>query len=162
MTNVQVTAAPAARLSELDYFLGVWAGTGEFHETPFGPRKTIEMRTTFTLEDRDRWLMVRTRELPTPDNDAPLTARYLWGFDEGADELTAEWFDSNGGRATQRSSGWDGDTLVFLGTMTVGGFTVPLRDTFTRRGADSYHHIGETDLGQGWIAVDDETFSRSN
>jgi hypothetical protein len=103
---------------------------------------------------------VRTEEHATSDNPAPLTARYLWGYDTPAAEFVAEWFDSNGGRATQRSKGWDGDTLIFLGTMTVGGFTVPLRDTFTRKGDDAYHHVGETDLGEGWIAVDDEDVTR--
>ncbi|MEV6878678.1 hypothetical protein [Amycolatopsis sp. NPDC051128] len=34
----------------------------------------------------------------------------------------------------QRSAYWDGDWLVFLGTVTMGGHTVPLRETVTRVG----------------------------
>lgn len=151
---------PTNRLSELDFFVGRWHATGKFHETPFGPGKPIEMSITGTSEDRGTWTVVRTEEHATADNPAPLTARYLWGYDAVANEFVAEWFDSNGGRATQRSSGWEGDVLIFLGTMTLGGATVPLRDTFTRQGPDGYHHIGETDLGQGWIAVDDEDVVR--
>ncbi|MGW4601416.1 hypothetical protein ACWEOA_40025 [Streptomyces sp. NPDC004457] len=49
---------------------------------------------------------------------------------------------------------------MFEGTMTMNGATVPLRDTFTRLGPDTYHHIGELDLGQGWTAVDEETATR--
>lgn len=39
----------------------------------------------------------------------------------------------------------------------MNGATLPLRDSFSRRGTDAYHHIGETDLGNGWIAVDEES-----
>jgi hypothetical protein len=157
-SNTSLFAQP--RLGELGFFLGSWEGSGEFHATPFGAQKAIGMRVTGSVEEAGQWLMVRTEELATGENAAPLTARYLWGYDQAAGEFTAEWFDSNGGRATQRSAGWVDDTLVFLGTMTVGGFTVPLRDSFTRQGGDGYYHIGETDLGEGWITVDDETFAR--
>ncbi len=150
-----------SRLRELDFFVGAWDATGRFHETPFGAGKPITMRIEGSAEDGGMWTVVRTRELPTDDNPSPLTARYLWGYDAIADEFVAEWFDSNGGRATQRSAGWDGDVLVFEGAMTLGGHTVPLRDTFTRTGPDAYHHIGETDLGGGWIPVDDEDARRA-
>ncbi|MFC5500881.1 hypothetical protein ACFPJ4_01360 [Lysinimonas soli] len=152
---------PVSRLRELDFFLGRWSATGEFHATPFGARKPVEMRITGTSEDRGMWTVIRTEELATDANSAPLTARYLWGYDAVADEFVAEWFDSNGGRATQRSSGWDGESLVFLGTMTVGGFTVPLRDSFKRKSPSEYSHFGETDLGEGWITVDDEAVVRA-
>ncbi|MEU1340114.1 hypothetical protein [Streptomyces sp. NPDC005827] len=81
-------------------------------------------------------------------------------FDATSDEFVADWFDSNGGRARQRSSDWQGDTLAFQGTITMNGATVPLRDTFTRLGSDTYHHIGEIDLGQGWTPVDEERATR--
>jgi hypothetical protein len=88
--------------------------------------------------------------------EAPLTATYLWGYDPEAGRFSADWFDSNGGRATQTSTGWEGDRLVFIGQMTYGGHRFALRDTFTRRGDHAYHHLGEVDLGQGWIPVDEE------
>ncbi len=151
---------PRARLQELEFFLGEWSAPGVFHDTPFGSRKTIDMRVTGSVVEGGHWIMTRTEELPTPDNPSPLTARYLWGYDVATDEFTADWFDSNGGHAVQRSRGWDGDTFVFAGTMTMAGHSVPLRDTFTRTGEDSYSHIGEIDLGAGWVPVDEETAVR--
>lgn len=151
---------PSPRLRELDFFLGSWDAPGLFHETPFGARKNIDMHITSTSVDGGFWIMVRTEELPTPENPAPLTARYMWGYDIATDEFVAEWFDSNGGRAVQRSKGWDGDRFVLEGTMTMAGNSVPLRDTFTRTGEDSYHHIGEINLGVGWIPVDEENAVR--
>lgn len=38
----------------------------------------------------------------------------------------------------------------------MNGATVPRRDSFTQQDADAYHHIGEIDLGEGWILVDEE------
>jgi hypothetical protein len=151
---------PHARMAELDFFVGTWQATGKFHQTPFGAEKPIEMTITGSREDRGFWTVIRTAELGTAHNPDPLSARYLWGFDAQAGDFVAEWFDGNGARATQRSAGWQGDRLVFEGTITMGGQTVPLRDSFTRTGADHYHHIGETDLGQGWITVDDEEATR--
>lgn len=151
---------PHPRLQDLAFFLGAWDAPGLFHDTPFGPRKDIEMQITTTLEEGGHWIMVRTEELPTPENPSPLTARYLWGFDVTTNEFVADWFDSNGGHAVQRSSGWDGDRFVLEGTMTMAGNSVPLRDSFTRDGDDSYHHIGEINLGAGWLPVDEETATR--
>ncbi|MER6684016.1 hypothetical protein [Streptomyces olivaceoviridis] len=149
-----------SRIDELAFFLGVWDAPGQFHATPFGPRKPIEMKVTGSGELAPHYLRLSTEEQPTADNPNPLRATYVWGFDAASDEFVADWFDSNGGRARQRSSGWQGDTLVFEGTMTMNGASVPLRDTFTRLGSDTYHHIGEVDLGQGWIPVDEETATR--
>lgn len=149
-----------ARMNELTFFVGTWRAEGRFHETAFGAAKPIEMTLTGSSEDRGFWTVLRMEETATELNPDPLTARYIWGYDEAADEFVADWYDSNGGRARQRSAGWDGDRLVFLGTITMGGHTAPLRDTFTRTDPDGYHHLGETDLGDGWIPVDDETVTR--
>ncbi len=152
---------PHPRMRELDFFTGSWHGVGRFHDTPFGKGKPIEMAITGSGEDRGFWFVIRTEELATTENPDPLTARYLWGYDAGTDEFVAEWFDGNGGRATQRSKGWQADKLIFLGTITAGGHTVPLRDSFTRLDDDHYHHVGETNLGDGWITVDDEDVTRA-
>lgn len=164
--TANTTEAPGApqpneRMRELDFFLGAWDAPGVFHETPFRPRAPIRMRIVGTSEGRGFWRMVRTTELPTPENPNPLTAMYVWGYDADSDEFVADWYDSNGGRASQRSKGWDGDRFQFSGSITTNGATVPLRDTFTRRGPDAYHHIGEVDLGDGWMAIDEEDAVRA-
>ncbi len=159
-SETHATAAPVKGMEELEFFIGEWDAPGVFHETPFGPRKPIVMRITVEAEGRGHWISLRTQERPAPDNPQPLTARYIWGFDEQSGEYTADWYDSNGGRARQRSAGWDDDTFVLEGTIAMNGATVPLRDTFTRQGPDAYHHIGEIDLGRGWIPVDEENAVR--
>lgn len=43
----------------------------------------------------------------------------------------------------------------------MAGSSVPLRDMFTRTGADSYHRIGEIKLGASWIPVNEENAVRA-
>ena len=54
--------------------------------------------------------------------------------------------------------------MVITGSSEDRGFWTVIRTeevaSFTRSGDDRYHHIGETDLGDGWIAVDDEDATR--
>jgi hypothetical protein len=147
---------PAPELAELAFFVGAWEAEGTFHATPFSAAKPIAMDIDVEVVHRGFWIRTRTAERPTPDNPNPLTATYLWGYDFDTGWLSAEWFDSNGGRATQTSPGWEGDRLAFIGQMTYGGSRFALLDTFTRRGPDSFHHLGQVDLGQGWIPVDEE------
>lgn len=147
---------PHPRMRDLEFFVGEWEAPGRFHATPFGPAKDIEMHLSGKYDNRGFWFELLTTELATPSNSAPLTARYVWGYDVISEELVADWFDSNGGRGVQRSTGWHEGILEFSGTMTMQGTTIPLRDTFTKRGPDAYHHIGAVDLGTGWIPVDEE------
>ncbi len=144
----------------LDFFHGTWTAPGRFHRTPFGEQKPIEMTIVGSSRLAPHWLQMTTEEAATPENPHPLRATYVWGYDELSGTFTADWFDSNGGRARQTSSGWEGDVLVFTGTMTMHGTTVPLRDTFTRLDDDHYHHVGEVDLGEGWLPVDEENATR--
>jgi hypothetical protein len=162
MSGTVEQAAPqaASELAELAFFTGAWEAEGTFHATPFSAEKPIAMRIDVEVVHRGFWVQTRTAERPSSDNPNPLTATYLWGYDPEAGRFSAEWFDSNGGRATQTSTGWEGDRLVFIGQMTYGGYRFALRDTFTRRGDDTYHHLGEVDLGQGWIPVDEERAHR--
>jgi hypothetical protein len=155
-TVEQAAPSPAPELAELAFFTGAWEADGTFHATPFSAEKPIAMRIDVEVVHRGFWIQTRTTEQPSADNPNPLTATYLWGYDPETGRFSAEWFDSNGGRASQTSTGWEGDRLVFLGQMTYGGYRFALRDTFTRRGGDAYHHLGEVDLGQGWIPVDEE------
>jgi Protein of unknown function (DUF1579) len=156
----QAAPSPVPQLAELACFTGTWEAHGTFHATPFSAEKPIAMRIDVDLVHRGFWIQTRTAEQPSPDNPNPLTATYLWGYDPDTDRFSAEWFDSNGGRATQTSTGWAGGRLVFIGQMRYGGYRFTLRDTFTRRGDDAYHHLGEVDLGQGWIPADEEHVHR--
>jgi hypothetical protein len=159
-TVEQALPYPAPELAELDFFSGAWEAEGTFHATPFSSRKPIAMRIDVEVVHRGFWIRTRTAEQPSPDNPNPLTATYLWGYDPETGRFDAEWFDSNGGRATQTSTGWEGDRLVFTGQMTYGGYRFALRDTFTPTSPDEFHHLGEVHLGQGWIPVDEQRARR--
>lgn len=160
MSTFDTRATQASVLQDLAFFVGHWQAAGTFFATPAAPRKPIEMTIDGAFELASNWLILRTAEKTTPDNDHPLAALYIWGYDLTSRQLIASWFDSNGGRATQTSAGWDGDRLVFLGEMTVAGQTFPLRDTFVKKGDNTYYHVGEASFQGQWIPVDEETVSR--
>lgn len=156
----QAVLTPSPRLAELDFFRGTWDAEGTFHATPFSAFKPIRMTIEVVSAHRGFWLQFTTAELADDANPNPLSATYIWGYDPAAGHYLARWFDSNGGRATQTSIGWHNETLVFEGEMTNAGFTFQLRDTFTRNAEDEYYHLGEVNLGEGWIPVDEETAKR--
>jgi hypothetical protein len=159
-SDQQIIPMPPPQLAELDYFRGTWDAAGIFHATPFSTQKPIRMLIEANIVYRGFWLQFNTAELPAENNPNPLSATYVLGYDTDAGKYVSIWFDSNGGRATQTSAGWDDRKLVLEGQMTAGGFTFPLRDTFIRRTHDEYYHLGEVDLGQGWIRADEETVRR--
>lgn len=159
-THERTLPVPGRQMAELDFFRGAWDADGVFHATPFSARKPIRMTIEVAPMHRGFWLRFDTAELADPDNPNPLTATYVLGYDPVAAVFVASWFDSNGGHAAQRSAGWREDRLTFEGVMTTAGFAFQLRDTFIRRGDEEYHHLGEVDLGQGWIPVDEETVRR--
>jgi hypothetical protein len=151
---------PHERMRELDFFLGTWQAHGVFREAPGAPGKPIEMHIEGSSQDRGFWITRRTAERPTQENPVPITGLAVWGYDMVSGEFAADWYDSNGARAIQRSKGWDGDRIEFTGPVTMNGVTVTLRDTFTRRGPDAYHHIGEVDWDGSWFAADEEDVVR--
>jgi hypothetical protein len=155
-----VQPEPSLDPDQLDFFLGRWHGKGTFFATPWWSEKPIEMTTEVTRELGDNWYLTRTAELASADNPNPLTAIYIWGYDAASQQFVAYWFDSRGGRATQTSPGWEGDTLIFNGEMTSGGYTFPLRDTFVKHGDGAYHHLGEVALDEKWIPVDEEDMTQ--
>ncbi|HYO39208.1 MAG TPA: hypothetical protein VER39_06095 [Nocardioidaceae bacterium] len=158
--STQQQSVPVSGILGLQFFVGEWEASGTFFATPFSTQKRIRMSIEVVPVLSGSWIRTDTAEEVTVDNPTPLLASYLWGTDAATGELVAYWFDSSGGHAQQTSSGWSRDRLVFTGTMTNGGITFPLRDTFLRVGPDAYQHLGEVDLGQGWIPVDEESVRR--
>jgi hypothetical protein len=157
--RVAKTSSP--QMLQIAFFAGSWRATGTFFATPFNPTsKPIRMAIRTRLEDGDSWLVQHTAETATAENPNPLSAHYLWGYNSACKVFTADWFDSNGGRATQTSQGWEGDKLTFTGHITYGDRVFPLQDIFVKKGKTSYYHRGQVDFGQGWQAVDEENVFR--
>ena len=156
----QTQSVPGLGIDDLRFFTGTWQASGTFFATPFSDRKPIRMTIQVVPVLGGSWVQTETAEEATADNPDPLLASYLWGRDAATGRLVAYWFDSSGGRAHETSPGWSGDRLVFTGEMTNGGITFPLRDTFVHIDPDAYQHLGEIDLGQGWIPVDEESVRR--
>jgi hypothetical protein len=70
------------------------------------------------------------------------------------------WIDNTAGRATQTSSGWEADKMVWLGDGSMEGKKTTAGDTFTRKAAD-FPHLGEIQMDGKWVVVQDEHCMRS-
>jgi hypothetical protein len=106
------------------------------------------------------WFSGRIGDLPPKGNPRPFKGVVHMGYDALAKNFVMLWIDNTGGRATQASSGWEGDRMVWLGEASVDGKKVGARDTFTRKGAD-FQHLGELQLDGKWVVVQDELCKRS-
>ena len=63
--------------------------------------------------------------------------------------------DNFGAWSTETSKGWDGDEIAFSGEATMGGQQMPVRDTFTKKGAAELVHSYEMTMSGQKIAGDE-------
>ncbi len=102
-------SSPALKpeLQPLSFFIGQWACAGEFVAT----KKPITSRISVSPDLDGSWLAFRW------DDNAPnvFHALELWGFDKAANHFTNFIHDNFGGVRLLNSSGWDGDTLIWIG-----------------------------------------------
>jgi len=68
---------------------------------------------------------------------------------------------TNGAFGILRSPGWDGDRIVFIGTMTMLGVTCQWRMTWTRHGPEQFALVNEEQAVEGgWNYIDKWLYRR--
>jgi hypothetical protein len=80
-------------------------------------------------------------------------------YDTAAKGFLMLWVDNTGGWATESSSGWQGEEMVWLGGVSMGGKKITGRDAFTKKGAE-LQHLGELQMDGKWVVVQDEVCKR--
>lgn len=106
------------------------------------------------------WLSGRIGDVASKQNPHPFKGVVHMTYDTTAKSYLMLWIDNTGGRATQTSSGWDAEKMVWLGDGSMDGKKITARDTFIRKGAD-LQHLGEMQLDGKWGVVQDEVCKRS-
>lgn len=151
---------PPKEMAQLKAYQGSWVCHGNVPAGPYGPaRKT----TTALKIDSDldgMWVTGRIGDVPSKENPHPFKGVVHMTYDTAAKNFVMLWIDNTGGRATQTSTGWDADKMVWLGDGSVDGKKVTARDTFVKKGAD-LHHLGEFQVDGKWVVVQDELCKRS-
>jgi len=151
---------PDAEMSQLKLFVGTWSCKGMSPATSLGPEHPTQATVKATLDYGGFWITGRYEEAKTGENPMPYKFMFVWGHD-AKDKKFYQWsFDVMGGNGREESSGWDGDKLVFNGSMMVMGKPTNARDTFTKKSDTELVHMGEMELDGKWTKVDEETCTK--
>jgi hypothetical protein len=151
---------PPKEMAQLKAYQGSWVCSGNVPAGPYGPARKTATAIKIDSDLDGMWLSGRIGDVPSRGNPHPFKGVVHMTYDAGAKNYLMLWIDNSGGRATQTSSGWDGDKMVWLGDGTMEGKKIAARDTFTRTGAD-LQHLGELQMDGKWAVVQDEVCKRS-
>lgn len=152
---------PPAELSQLQFFIGTWACTGTGFASPMAPEHPTSATVRGTSAVGGMWIHLTYDEKTMDSNPMPIHAAMYMGYDAERKEFLLGCVDSLGGRCTETSKGWNGDTMVFEGTGSMGGQKAGSRDTFVKKGAGQLTHTGEMQGPDGkWTKLDEETCKR--
>lgn len=154
--------APSPHLEDLEIFEGFWNCNGMAFSSPFGPERPIRatINVEWTLDDF--WLNSEYTERRTGKNPKPAAGHVHWGYDELTRKFTGYGVNNFGGYIKVDSDGWIGDTIIWSGTMNIGGTAFPTRDIFFRRSTREIQHRTEAQLDGQFVALNEETCRRVN
>jgi hypothetical protein len=154
---------PNPALKQLQFFAGSWQCTGTDFGSPGGPRdRAIKAKATAVWELGSYWLNMRYEEQVDTANPSLLGTDEHWGYSELSRKLMMTGVESSGGYFTEYSEGWTGGKLVFTGETVRLGKKEASRETFTHKGDNDLHHIGEHRSGGAWHKVDEEVCARAS
>jgi hypothetical protein len=66
------------------------------------------------------------------------------------------WVDNMGAWAQSKSSGWQGDRMVYEGETAMGGQKMGTRDTFVKNADGSMKHLMEMQHEGKWMSMGEE------
>lgn len=150
---------PGPEMAELNPLLGNFRCTGKQNASDFGPAHATRGSASTKADLNGFVLTMRYDENKTKENPAPIHALYQLTYDIAAKLYVAEVFDNMGGHGRLTSKGWDGDKIVWLGDVAMGGQKVGMRDTFTKS-KDGLTHQGELQGRDGKFFIIDEEFCK--
>ena len=151
---------PDAEMSQLKYFVGTWSCKGTNPSTSLGPEHATQATVRVTSDYGGFWITARYEEAKTDENPMPYKFMVVWGHD-AKDKKFYQWsFDAMGGNGRAESGGWEGDKLVFNGSMMLMGKPTNARDNFTKKSDTELVHMGEMELDGKWTKTDEETCTK--
>ena len=146
---------PPAEMSNLAFFGGNWTCSGEGAMEPGGPMKKMTSTVTSSSDLGGFWQSGTVKG--TTAGMPPFQGMFHMTYDPGAKEYVMLWVDNMGGWSQMRSSGWQGDKIVFTGDTRMGGQKMSARDTFTKGAGGSMVHVGEMQSGGSYSKMMEET-----
>ncbi len=125
-----LAAAPArAAGSDLDDLARWAAGTWRCQSRAGAEAYTFTLAFSWDLDKK--WLVARLDGRAKGRNEKVRSVN-VYGWD--GTQLVSTFMNNQGARGTSTSPGWDGDRLVFSGTVDIAGYHTATTSTLTRRG----------------------------
>jgi hypothetical protein len=128
------------QLSVERWFVGNWICEGTQHASPAGPGVEFTDRFRFHMALGGAWLIYQIDQLKGPvKGNQTLIGATTW--DANAKLHVRRDMNIGGSRMDVTSPGWEGDKLVYTGTMITGDDKLTVKHTFTRKGDAAYDAV---------------------
>jgi hypothetical protein len=135
------------QLSVERWFVGNWICEGTQHASPTAPGVGFTDRFSFKMTLRGSWLIYQIDQLKGPaKGKQTLIGSATWDAD--AKVHVRRDMNIGGSRIDVTSPGWDGDKLIYTGSMIIGTEKLPVKHTLTKKSDaayDAYLEMGGTD-----------------
>jgi hypothetical protein len=167
-TKTGTPAPPARPAPDLDagfkFVDGTWKCDTRFAPNAFGPGSP-EMTTKSTVKfkrDYDGYFYRGEYEIRKSRSMPGFRATLFIGYQPAAHVFTVTSVDSSGFTELATSPGFEGETITFSGQAYMGGRTVKVRESMTRRGAKEIGHKleAEIDPGKGLQVIGEDSCKR--
>ena len=147
-------------LRKLDPLVGKFQCSGTTYANPMAPEHATvaTVETKWTLDGN--WAMFTYAEKKTAANPKPFAISGFFGWNADKKQYVVIGADNMGVSGTAFASGWEGDSISFVGPASMGGMTMNGRDTFTRVGANQLTHMFEVEENGTWKKMSQETCRR--
>jgi hypothetical protein len=153
MPNNLTPPHPAPQMRELAYLVGKFECQGEVLDSPLSARHHMERSMVGKLDLDGHWLVMRHEDLGTPEHPQPIRGNWQFTFDRTGQHFSSVWTDNFGRCFSQRSPGWEDNSLAFTGTTPMSGRLGNVRDVFVKRSADEMSFLVDYQIDGVWARV---------
>ena len=139
-----------AKMEEFRWLVGEWSATNKVRATPSIPAYTDTYFYSYQLCQADTRISITgpggtARPYLTFD---PFRERWMMTFTESVDGVL-------------QSKGWQRDSIVLTGCLTMLGVDCRIRQTISKRSADEFYTLSEEKTKQRtWVVTDEFEFRR--
>ena len=157
----QQAPKPAPEMSQVRYFAGSWACSGDAPASPFGAAHKTQTSLVLKSDLDGFWYDGTFTEMKTASNTQPVKGMLHIGYDAGGKQFVMVAVDNFGSWATEMSPGWQGDTIVWTGDQRVMGEKAGARDSFVKKSDTEFTHKFELNMKGQWNSIVDETCKKA-
>ena len=151
------SSQPPPELERLEYFSGEWRC-----QQPAAPQKPSGIFVWTVRKDlNDFWYLGNAEETLSPNDNKPINSREFLGYDVASERLVRSVVVGNGNFFNLTATDWQENTLIWEGTVSDKGESIPLRQEIIRDSRDKFtatYFIPDDD--GNWQPVVNETCDR--